>query len=80
MVEWRPLNNSRIFMLDKVKEALPGLPHGDGADAPSLSPSRQANRPPAVIGATISIKGDIKGEENLIIEGTVEGTVDLRGD
>ena len=32
-----------------------------------------------MIGPTIKIKGDISGEENLIIEGMVDGSVDLDG-
>jgi cytoskeletal protein CcmA (bactofilin family) len=32
-----------------------------------------------VIGSTIKIKGAISGEENLVIEGQVEGSVDLPG-
>jgi cytoskeletal protein CcmA (bactofilin family) len=32
----------------------------------------------AVIGKTIKITGDVTGDEDLIIEGRVEGTVDLR--
>ena len=32
-----------------------------------------------MIGSTIKIKGDISGEENLVIEGKVEGTVSLEG-
>jgi len=32
-----------------------------------------------MIGSTIKIKGDISGEENLVIEGKVEGTVSLKG-
>jgi len=32
-----------------------------------------------VIGQTIQIKGTISGEENLIVEGTVEGSVHLKG-
>lgn len=31
-----------------------------------------------MIGKTITIKGDITGEENLVIEGTVDGTVNLK--
>jgi len=31
----------------------------------------------AAIGATIRIKGDINGDENLLIEGRVEGTINL---
>lgn len=32
-----------------------------------------------MIGSTIKIKGDISGDENLVIEGKVEGTVNLNG-
>ncbi len=32
-----------------------------------------------MIGPTIKIKGDISGDENLVIEGKVEGTVNLKG-
>lgn len=33
---------------------------------------------PAVIGPTISIKGELTGEEDIIIEGKIEGKLDLR--
>ena len=33
----------------------------------------------AAIGATIHIKGDVTGTENLIIHGHVEGNIDLKG-
>jgi cytoskeletal protein CcmA (bactofilin family) len=32
----------------------------------------------AMIGSTISIKGDLSGEEDLLIEGRVEGKIELR--
>jgi cytoskeletal protein CcmA (bactofilin family) len=44
-------------------------------------PEREASQQPrvqATIGATIHIKGDVTGEENLTIEGTVEGTVTVK--
>jgi len=46
------------------------------ADAPAArrAPSREA----AVIGPSIHIDGDLRGEEDLIIEGEVNGTVMLR--
>ncbi|MCC5869220.1 MAG: polymer-forming cytoskeletal protein [Gammaproteobacteria bacterium] len=34
---------------------------------------------PAVIGPSIRIEGDLQGEEDLVIEGEVHGTVNLRG-
>lgn len=42
--------------------------------APQLKP---ASRGIASIGETITIKGDVTGEETLIIEGKVDGTVSL---
>lgn len=33
----------------------------------------------AMIGKTITIKGDITGDENLVIEGRVDGTIHLKG-
>lgn len=48
--------------------------------SPHLAPGEVYNtRNAAVIGSTIKIKGDISGDENLIIEGSVEGSVALSG-
>ncbi len=38
----------------------------------------QAPRAQATIGSTIRIKGDVSGDENLTVDGTVEGTVTLK--
>lgn len=50
--------------------------------APSApEPARRApaaSREPAVIGPSIRIDGDVRGEENLVIEGEVKGTVHLK--
>ncbi|MDF1624140.1 bactofilin family protein [Pseudohongiella nitratireducens] len=49
------------------------------APAPTSSapaPASVSNKS-AVLGATIKVKGDISGEENLLIEGQVEGSVSL---
>src|SRR3954453_11832833 len=55
------------------------------APAPSPSPDpAAASEPPrrpsqrATIGPSIFIKGDLSGEEDLVIEGRVEGKVDLK--
>ncbi len=45
--------------------------------APRISAS-QVREHPAVLGASISIKGDLTGEEDLSIEGKVEGRIELR--
>ena len=44
--------------------------------APVPEPPRRVERP-ATIGPSIFIKGDLSGEEDLVIEGRVEGQVDL---
>lgn len=41
-------------------------------------PVHQVREPQAVIGATISIKGDLLGEEDLLIEGRLEGKIESR--
>jgi len=43
------------------------------------SPKRQpAAKEPATIGPSISIRGDLTGEEDLVIDGRVDGTIDLQ--
>ncbi|HVF60551.1 MAG TPA: polymer-forming cytoskeletal protein [Thermoanaerobaculia bacterium] len=46
--------------------------------APPAPPAPAARGERATIGPSIFIKGDLAGEEDLIIEGRVEGRVDLR--
>ena len=72
-------------MFDKRKEIPPVRKDSDtllGAseDLPNPTSAAQRNvRTAAVIGSTITIKGDITGDENLVIEGKVDGTVNLNG-
>lgn len=44
---------------------------------PTSSRMNSQSQSPAMIGPSIRIKGDLTGEENLIIEGQVEGTIHL---
>lgn len=39
----------------------------------------QGKQPTAIIGPKITFKGELSGEEDLLIQGTVEGTIDLKG-
>jgi len=61
-------------------EPAPAPPRPVAAPAPAPTPSepprRTADR--ATIGPSIFIKGDLSGEEDLVIEGRVEGKVDLK--
>lgn len=43
------------------------------------STSTQGRTPGAVIGPKITLKGELTGEEDLLIQGTVEGTIELKG-
>lgn len=46
--------------------------------ASNIDRSIQEPRVHATIGSTIHIKGDVSGDENLTIDGTVEGTIAVR--
>lgn len=45
--------------------------------APRPRAARTGGSEPATIGPSIRIKGELTGEENLVIEGSVEGTIHL---
>lgn len=45
--------------------------------APTAEP-RRADRATATVGPSIFIKGDLSGDEDLVIEGRVEGKIDLK--
>ena len=69
-------------MFDKRKDSDNAVsPTTETATPPAtVASSRFAepvSRASAVIGSTITIAGDVSGEENLIIEGRVEGSVNL---
>ncbi len=51
----------------------------DPAPRPEQYRELSDSRSTAVIGSTIKVKGEVSGEENLIVEGTVEGSVSLKG-
>ena len=65
-------------MFDKRKDSTEQ--ESPAASSPvTTSPSEKSFSPrsTAVIGKTIKVKGSISGNENLVIEGTVDGSVDL---
>ena len=55
-------------------------PEGDSSESefPAAPITREKEKGKAIIGPTISIKGEIAGEEDLIIQGQVEGKIDLQ--
>lgn len=71
-------------MFDKQKLQRSSEPETESFGSYQTTPAANVTPAPAprtgaVIGSTITIKGNISGEENLLIEGEVEGTVDLKG-
>src|SRR4029079_5359263 len=64
--------------------ANPPRPMTAAAPSPSPAPAASTPEPPrrtatnATIGPSIFIKGALSGEEDLVIEGRVEGKVDLK--
>ena len=68
----------------KKSESEESHPQPSSAPPVQLSPAPRVPAPQpqskerAVIGPTISIKGDLTGEEDLLIEGRVDGKIELR--
>jgi cytoskeletal protein CcmA (bactofilin family) len=66
--------------LDKREEPMARDEHTSAASSFAVSVKRTSNvREAAVIGPSIRIDGDLRGEEDLRIEGEVKGTVQLKG-
>ena len=53
----------------------PSVPQVQQTPAPRNSAPQSQSKEHAIIGPTISIKGDLTGDEDLLIEGRVEGKV-----
>lgn len=64
-------------MWKKNEETASGSTSSPPPARPGSSPSTRSGER-AVIGPSISIKGDVTGEEDLLIQGKVEGKVDLQ--
>lgn len=54
-------------------------PGAQASDADKRVTDINRAKPAAVIGPKISFKGELSGEEDLLIQGRVEGTIDLKG-
>jgi cytoskeletal protein CcmA (bactofilin family) len=64
-----------MFKRDQVESAArtPAAPRQHGP-TPSSSSTRSG---PAIIGPSITIKGEVTGDEDLVVQGRIEGTVKL---
>ena len=56
----------------------PPMQSSSSAPAPAARTETRSSRGPATIGPSIALRGDVTGEEDLIIEGRVEGKVLLK--
>jgi cytoskeletal protein CcmA (bactofilin family) len=73
-------------MFEMGKKSGPDKSADTAMQRPDTGPARQESSAPrsgaggghAVIGASIHIDGDVRGEEDLLIEGEVNGTVQLK--
>lgn len=57
----------------------PSVPSFNSNVIASKNAQAEERSPSAVIGPKITFKGELTGEEDLLIQGTVEGTIDLKG-
>ena len=65
---------------NEPEDARPGAEPVRQDDPPAPAPraaTREAGKVTATIGPTIRIKGDLSGDEDLLVQGTVEGNMDL---
>lgn len=70
---WNKKENEAASGAPASSSASPSAPAQSSRPSPAAKPSG-----PAVIGPSISIKGDLTGEEDLMIEGRVEGEIRLK--
>jgi len=72
-------------MFEKRKEGASGNSAEHSTDKGTAKESRLGNRSPgsseakAVIGSSIRVKGEITGDEDLLVEGSIDGSVNLPG-
>jgi len=67
-----------MWKKDENEQGPPVKPRSVQPAAGGRSPAPRTTNGPATIGPSITIKGDVTGDEDLVIEGRVEGTVDLK--
>lgn len=71
--------NKRENQEPEAAERRPGAATPPASERPRETASSAGGRSqPAVIGPSIAIDGELKGEEDLIVEGRIKGTVSLR--
>jgi cytoskeletal protein CcmA (bactofilin family) len=59
-------------------EAVPSYERAVPPGAPSVTPPVRSSGDRATIGRSITIKGEVKGDEDLLIQGRIDGSVTLK--
>ena len=68
-----------MWKKDEALSAVPtNLRQGAAAKPPDAAPTGGRSSERATIGRSITIKGEVKGDEDLLIQGRVDGSVDLK--
>lgn len=69
-----------MWKKDEEPNPTAGASTATGSPAPSTQPKRPLSKSaePATIGRSITIRGDVTGDEDLFIQGRIEGTIDLK--
>jgi len=78
---WNKETQPEVPGTNSSKDArVPGVPLGSSANPPAgIRPAAPVSRTLALLGASIVVKGEISSEEDLQIDGKVEGPISLRG-
>ncbi len=69
---------SKSAMRTKQGSAAKSASPASVAKTPPSAPAKPTREKSTTIGASIKIKGELSGKEDLVIEGTVEGTIQLK--
>jgi cytoskeletal protein CcmA (bactofilin family) len=78
---FRPIDSTRAeeeWMWKKDEAEKQALERPEAPPAREAPPRRSSGGEPATIGPSITIRGEVTGEEDLVIKGRVEGSVDLK--
>jgi cytoskeletal protein CcmA (bactofilin family) len=75
---WKKQKDESPAMMTPAPAASDVAESGPGSPLPAAPlPAPRAGRPEAVIGKSVFIKGQVLSEEDVLLEGQVEGSIDL---
>ena len=74
----KPTIASKSAMRTKPESAAKRASSASVAKTPPPAPAKPTREKSTTIGTSIKIKGELSGKEDLVIEGTMEGTIQLK--